>query len=400
MADLFKKRVVQQQKRFAKYIRLIFNDHFVLVVFFLFGGLLYFYSGALATIQPAQSYLLGLVLIFWWGMLQLGKLATLAEPADSYFLLPKEGQMGGYLKQAFKHSLWLPGLLLLAANFVAAPLILVLKNIASWQLLFFVIELWALKSGSLLRTVQSVTLKKAPLKNGWWQGIQFLILALSLWVAPFLGALLSLLTLAFWLYPLLQKETPREFSWELFVALEQKRLKRLYQLVAVFTDVPEIKNAVKRRKVFDPLLKKIKTQQRSTFLYLYARRFLRGGEYGSLFLSVTSFGMVVIVVLQNFYWVLGGGVLFLYLLGFQLIPLAKQFDYMTLTKLYPIAPKVKTANFLFLLKVVLLAATLCFVAVSLFVLSPLHSFYLFVALTLENFLFCYFYAPKRLSTMA
>lgn len=399
MEDLFKKRAGLQQKRFAKYLKLIFNDHFVLVIFFLFGGFLFFYSTSLETIQPTQTYLLGIVALFWWVMLQVGNLATLAQPADSYFLLPKEGQMPLYLKKAFKHSLPLPILVLVASTFLAGPLILVLKSYPTWQLGLFLIELLALKAGRLFLSVQDLLLKKSSLTKWVLQLIEIGVIVLSLFLSPWLGAGLGLLLAICLAQPLYAKTRAREFSWDLFVATEQRRLKRLYQLVAVFTDVPEITNTVKRRRIFDPLLKKIPLVQKNTFTYLYARRFLRGGEYASLFLSVTSFGVVLILVLQQLYWVIGAAVLFFYLLGFQLLPLAKQFDYMTLTKLYPISTAQRQHNFLTILKIILTVASVCFVLASLFVLSPLHSLFLLLILTLENFLFCYFYAPKRLQTM-
>lgn len=50
-AELFQKRIRAYQKRLLRYLRYLLNDHFMIVVFFLFGFVLVQYSAWVQTIR-------------------------------------------------------------------------------------------------------------------------------------------------------------------------------------------------------------------------------------------------------------------------------------------------------------------------------------------------------------
>lgn len=400
MKELYRKRQHLQQRKLMKYLRLVFNDHFTLVLFILFGGGMYFYSNGLKGVTPHQSWLLLFVSFLWLCLLQVGHLASLVQPADEHFLLPKEGAFLTYLKTAFYRSLTLPLLALLLGVGVAAPLLMILQKGATINLVSFVLLLWSLKATQLLFQVGNFypTCSLAPMKK-FFLLYSVLLVVGACYLPTIAVTLLSILVCIFVYRQLFFSPDLGSLAWGQMIAAEKKRMKRIYQFLALFTTVPEINSSVKRRRGLDFLLRKIPQRQQQTYFYLFARRFLRGNDYSSLWLSITSLGVVLILTLQNFYGVIGVGGVFLYLLGLQLLPLSQHFDYMTLTLLYPISLQQKRQNFLQLLGPVLLAMAFIFVFSGLWVLTWLQTGLFLGILGIEIFIFCYLYAPRRLSRL-
>ncbi|EGF48798.1 hypothetical protein AAULR_14254, partial [Lacticaseibacillus rhamnosus MTCC 5462] len=82
---------------------------------------------------------------------------------------------------------------------------------------------------------------------------------------------------------------------------------------------PGLANSVHRRRYLDGL-KLVKPRQATTWLSLYLRGFLRGGEYLGLYLRLLVIGAVIVAVLSPWWLALGFAILFLYMVGFQLLP--------------------------------------------------------------------------------
>ncbi len=93
MIDLWRTRLRQHVQAQQKYLRLVFNDHFVLILLILFGGALYVYSQIVKTLQPSWWLALCLAIIFT-GLLSFGQLATLAEAPDQIFCYQKQRRFG------------------------------------------------------------------------------------------------------------------------------------------------------------------------------------------------------------------------------------------------------------------------------------------------------------------
>ena len=153
-------------------------------------------------------------------------------------------------------------------------------------------------------------------------------------------------------------------DWEKMITKEQHRLYRLYRVINLFTDVPEITAQIKRRKYLDGLLAKISFAPANTYLYLYARRMVRGTEFSGLYVRLVVLGSLLLFFVGERWFALGIGTLFIYLIGFQLLPLYHQFRYLTLAQLYPLAEKQKLAAIQKLLWLLLLTTVLIFTLVS------------------------------------
>lgn len=400
MLDFFLLRRQRHQKKMMKYMRYVLNDHFVLVCLFLVGGLAFYYSNLLKQLPPDFPWSLPIVGIIWWLVLPFGRLATLVEPADMAFLLPKEKEMGGYLSRGLRHSLAWPFSIETFVCGALLPLVVLAKQVSFVHFFFFLVMLWSLKLGNLriqrlacYQTAQTQAQRLMFL----WVIVSGGIIFISLYSFAWLGTILALV--AAFGFVLLTQEKDRLLDWSRMIDRENMRLHRIYQFINLFTDVPEIEAKVRRRKYLDGLLARISFKQENTFLYLFARGALRGAVFGGLFFRLLIVGAVLLVSLTDFRFIVGVSALFIYLIGFQMIPLYNQFDYIGATQLYPVAKKYKKAALQRLMVILLFAAAIIFSLCSLVHLSIFETLILFAALLVEIGLFAWFYLPARIKKM-
>ena len=100
MKEVFQKRRRLFLGQCLKYLRYVLNDHFVLVLFFLLGFLMFQY-GKLLQHFPKNVIWLEIILAFVaLAMLSLGKIATYIEAPDKLFYLPKEEEVVSLIHQA------------------------------------------------------------------------------------------------------------------------------------------------------------------------------------------------------------------------------------------------------------------------------------------------------------
>ncbi|MDR0921405.1 MAG: ABC transporter permease [Lactobacillales bacterium] len=402
MREFYKKRSSKHLTRMMKYMRYVFNDHFVLVCLFLLGGVGFYYSQLVKTLP--ENFFWGKVaaLLVFIGMIQVGKLATLSENADMVFLLPKEKQMLDYLKGAFYHSLLLPFVAcFLIAGFLM-PLIVVSTGNSFTSFFAYVLLLFIFKWIDLELKLQRIYQNNEAFVKKYFTinlVVAFILFALSLWVTPFVVVLGAI----WWMVlgrVLNHRLNQEPLDWEKMVATERARMHRIYQFIALFTDVPEITSSVKRRKWLDGLLKKIQTTSKNTYFYLFSRGFLRGTEYSGLVIRLVVVGGLVLFFLKENWIAAGVALLFTYLIGFQLIPMYTQFDYMVMTRLYPVQSGNKRASVQKLVGMILIVVAIIFGIITLITLSDkIFGLFVVVGLFVEAFLFNRFYLPNRLKKM-
>ncbi len=402
MDDFFKQRVQLHQKHMQRYLRYVFNDHFALIMMFLVGGLGFYYSNWLKTLPLPFHWGKIILLILWYAALHIGQFVSLAKPADQVFLLPKEKQMRQYLSKAFYYSCLFPSAILVLVVGATMPLVVVSTGRSFGTFFFFLITLTALKYSHL--TIKRMSLFQDMQKAAFnayllWAIISVICLSVSLYLHPITGMLLALLQIS--LFTILGwRKLFVPLDWQYMIAVEQQRLHRIYQFINLFTDVPEISSKIKRRAYLDPLFKKITYKQENTYFYLFTRRMLRGSEFSGLYLRLVSMGAFLLYFVSERWFALGLGCLFIYLIGFQLLPLYQQFRYMIMTQLYPIKASQKKVALQKLLGILLTMTVLIFAVITLFSL-PTWSDRLLVSsgYLLMDLFFVYIYLPKRLDKL-
>ena len=166
MSELFQTRLQQHLRRMLRYLRLVFNDHFVIALMFFVGGLGLAYSNWLKTLGPQSTWLVYVLGLILWAGLGLNHVATLLEPADTVFLLPREHDVRDYLVRAWRYSWWLAQLVQVVLVGLTVPLLMIVDQITGWSLLALLVTQLALKDAQL--TLSVTRLYQIPLKLRRW----------------------------------------------------------------------------------------------------------------------------------------------------------------------------------------------------------------------------------------
>jgi len=336
MNSLFEERRKVYYRQNLKYLRYVFNDHFILFLMILLGALAVQYAQFLQAHSLNTAGKVGLVVLITILSQIFGRLASFVEPADKVFLLPQENAVRKHLLSSCLRSLLFPALISLVLVGIVAPLL-------KWSFLYL-----------LLWFVLLVLLKAAGL------GLR------------------------------LRQLMPKGIiSWERLIAYEENRKTNTLRFFALFTNVKGLKTQSRRRKYLDFLLPKTLR----TYEYLFSRAFLRSGDYLSLTLRLIALSVLSLIFIGNPILAVILASVFNYLLLFQLFALQDSFDYQVLTRIYPLRQSSKFSAIKNVLSRIMLFATVVEVIFGLIFLQV--RLYLIVLL-LVNFLLVKFYIKMRL----
>ncbi|ARE26794.1 ABC transporter permease [Lactococcus cremoris] len=336
MNEIFKKRRKLWYQQNIKYLRYVFNDHFVLFLMILLGALVVQYVNFL---QVHHLNLWGkIILVVFVSLLSqvLGRLATFIEAPDKVFLLTKELEVRAYLIKCLIRSLILPAIVSGLLVLIAAPL-----------------------------------LKFNPI---------FLIL----WFLVLVGIKAGLLAYQIWRF-----QNSGLLDWSGLIDLEEARKTGTLRLFSLFTNVKGLKSHSHRRKYLDFLL----TKTKRTYEYLFTRSFLRSGDYLGLTIRLLILSILSMIFVKNGIVAIVMVVVFNYLLIFQLLSLQTTFDYQLLTRIYPLKKAAKTAGLRMIIFRVMMFVTIVELVLSLIFVRP---FFLTLVILLVNFLLTKFYVRFRL----
>lgn len=357
---LWKERFSRTSKEFSRYLRYIFNGHLVIVLVFLLGSAAYYYQEWLKVIPNnfPSAVIMAVAIAL---LLTYSPIFTFMSEADRIFLIPLETSLSGYFKKSIIISYTLQIYLLVMGLAVLMPLYAAMNNGNFKSFFYFLAAVIVVKYVNLLvrwhvQYYQEETVLKTDSLIRFCINLVFLYLlfsnaAIYFTIVPFI------ILLGLYMYYKGQTKG-KGLKWEFLIRQDEKRMTSFYRLANLFTDVPMLKDTVKRRAWLDFLLAKISFQQDNTFTYLLARTFLRSGDYFGLLVRLTIIGAGAIVFLTFGIGQIVMVVLFLYLTGFQLLPLWKHHQYHSLLELYPVSAKDRERSFLSLLRTVLWIQTI------------------------------------------
>ena len=356
MDGLYKKRQSDYFKQIFKYLRYVLNDFFVLAVLFAFGGLGLAYSDYVKSLsQPSNLwYSKPLFVLIAIVLLQIGKPKTLLKKADAVFLLAKESEMGRYLKRSFFSSYLSGAAVVLVGGLVLVPFMLFACNVSKVNVILIIVLMLASKTFVLLAEFAEFYDEKfsSLLFELIFRAV-LPILALSL--SLFLNAVLSLCLMFIAIFLLMRKIKQilyqKMFRWNFAIERENARMMGLYRFFNLFCDVPYVVAKAKRRRFLDVFLPKPNPE--NPYRYLYVRGLARSGEYSGLLIRLLVLGSVILSFLDTYLSLLIAAV-FLYMLGFQLIPLATNYDEIIFMRIYPQGFEKKISDFRVVLRTVML----------------------------------------------
>lgn len=395
---LWKDRAGRRVKDLGSYLRYIFNSHLVLVLLFLMGAGAYYYQNWIKTIPsgfPAEIIMATLIGI----LLTYSPIYNFLLEADQIFLLPLETKLKGYFLRSGVVSLVFQGYVLLVVLAVLMPMYAHISSDGFHSFLPFfivilVIKAWNLAISWRIHYYVQASVILSDMIVRYFTNLAFTFLLFK--HASFLILLLIVLVMAFYYQAFYVRTRKMGLKWDLLIDQEEKRMASFYRLANLFTDVPKLKDKVKRRKWLDLFISKIAFSQEKTYLFLFSRAFLRSSDYLGLFLRLTVIGTIALYYLSFGLGQILLAILFLYLTGFQLLPLWNHHQNKLWVDLYPAAPKFKTAAFHFLLMVILIIQTALF-ALFIFIKGEMTiAFLVFVAGIGFSYLFVFFYSKTRL----
>lgn len=359
MNKLFAQRRQRHFMLLLKYWRLVFNDHFVIALFFLFGALAYGYSQWLPQLGPNLWWSRWLLVAWFTVLAQLGRLATLLERPDPVFLLPQVKNMQTYMRQAGNYSLILALLMTATGTFVALPFAMTTERLTGINIALIFLTFLTVKA-SWLRLAQAKVSQEGRQHLRLLRALQWvlpLLVALVCWlISPLVGLILAVIIEA---TVLTRRLT---LDWRLAVSAEADRMYSVYRFFNLFTDVPTVQGNVKRRTWANGLIRRL-TIEGHPWSYLYARGFIRNTDVSGIVIRLTLLAMVVVFLVPVVWLNSVLAALFIYLIATQLMPLFDQYDGNVFTHLYPVSFAQRQADFQSLLsKVTVLVAALIVLA--------------------------------------
>lgn len=361
MTALFKTRLQRHLREMAKYLRLVFNDFFVFALLFLLGGLGYGYSNMLKTLKSGDWWAPVVALLVLVIVAQIGRFATLIEDADRVFLLPRERAMHAYLVAARRYSQGLAQATQVVAVFLLAPFMSVTMGWTVLSLVELGLAQIILKDALLRLDLASVYQVTGQTRMNRWEFkwlLSLIILAAGLWTLPLVAVVLALvldLAVALWTAQHWQKQ---QIRWREQIKLEDNRMLGIYRFFNMFTEVPMLAGTIKRRRYLDWLFKGIKPQHDRLYLYLFSRGMVRGSEFSGLVVRLTVIGMLLLYFVRGEWLPVVLAALFIYLIGFQLLPFFQQYDDVVFTHVYPVLPAQRLKSFVTLITLILSVAAL------------------------------------------
>ena len=323
-ATIFEARVRKYQKKSMKYIRYMLNDHFLIVLFFLFGFIMVQYSSWIQTIRVLEWPLLGLLAVLLASIPFFGRIATLLEPADAIFLSVVGQDFKAYLQKAIRRSWAFPLLVMLVSTGITFPIVaqafgtnmsmfvkLYLLQVLFKDLLFRCTKYayrgvlhftWMEKIGVYLIAVANFFGMLLWISEGWSFVLLVIPALLSIFIEQYYG------------------KAAFVYRFDSMIELELTRQQRIYRLYALFVDVPMVhKPQAQRRSYLDAVLKVLVGKNPSGHRYLVSRTVVRTSQYMSLLLQLATVSFVVALFSQEYYWNFIVNALLVMLLGFQLV---------------------------------------------------------------------------------
>lgn len=344
---LWRERFGNRTKELGKYLRYIFNGHIVIVMVFLLGTAAYYYQEWVSTLS--QDFPVAIIMAVLIALIvTYSPIYTFLMEPDRIFLIPLEERLKPYFQRSIFVSFFVQLYLLIIGLAVFMPMYAHVND-GNYRSFFpFLLLLCVVKMANLFIRwrVQFFVEKNVHMIDSLVRYFMNLVLLYFLFSNAVLWFIIPVIALYFILYAYYYTQTKlKGLKWEVLIDLEEKRMMSFYRLANMFTDVPKLRDSVKRRKWLDWIPGMLPFKHESIYMHLYVNTFLRGGDYLGLFIRLTVIGMLAL-----YFIAFGNGqilfvLLFLFLTGFQLFPLWNHHQNKIWLQLYPVKEGIRENTF-------------------------------------------------------
>ncbi|HDR7287257.1 ABC transporter permease EcsB [Bacillus cereus group sp. BfR-BA-00331] len=348
---------LQEVRTYSKYV---FNDHLKFIFVFIIGAGAYYYQQWLQTLTPSFPTALVMAVLLGF-VLTAGSIQTLLKEADLVYLLPVEEKLKPYFTKAFLFTFMIQLYIIAIVAAALAPLYFQQMKQTGAGYIWIVLAFVIVKAWNLFVAWEKSFLTDQNIQRADWF-IRFILNALFVYFlvertsVMFIAGIILLMVL--YLAILHQMVKGKPLNWEYLISEEGKKMMLLYRIANMFVDVPALKERVARRKWLDFILSMI--GEKRTYLYLYTRTFLRSGNYFGLYVRLLALGGVILYFIPFLYGRFIVSLIFLYLIGYQLLTLWKHHRMKIWLDLYPVGGEEKKKDFLTLLNAILIIGSVVF----------------------------------------
>ncbi|EJS03259.1 ABC transporter permease EcsB [Bacillus cereus] len=396
---LWKERFRHFLKEVRTYSKYVFNDHLKFIFVFIIGAGAYYYQQWLQTLTT--SFPTALVMAVLIGLvLTAGSIQTLLKEADLVYLLPVEEKLKPYFTKAFLFTFMIQLYIIAIVAAALAPLYFQQMKQTGAGYIWIVLAFVIVKAWNLFVAWEKSFLTDQNIQRADWF-IRFILNGLFVYFLVertsvlFIGGIVLLMVLYLAIMHQMVKGKP--LNWEYLISEEGKKMMLLYRIANMFVDVPALKERVARRKWLDFILSMI--GEKRTYLYLYTRTFLRSGNYFGLYVRLLALGGVILYFIPFLYGRFIVSLIFLYLIGYQLLTLWKHHRMKIWLDLYPVGGE-KKKDFLTLLNAILITGSVIFTII--FALATkdfMMTGILLIVSILFSIGFVYQYGAKRIERL-
>ncbi|MGQ3541034.1 ABC transporter permease EcsB [Staphylococcus cohnii] len=397
---LWKERFRHFLKEIRTYSKYVFNDHLKFIFVFIIGAGAYYYQQWLQTLTT--SFPTALVMAVLIGLvLTAGSIQTLLKEADLVYLLPVEEKLKPYFTKAFLFTFIIQLYIIAIVAAALAPLYFQQMKQTGAGYIWIVLAFVIVKAWNLFVAWEKSFLTDQNIQRADWF-IRFILNGLFVYFLVertsvlFIGGIVLLMVLYLAIMHQMVKGKP--LNWEYLISEEGKKMMLLYRIANMFVDVPALKERVARRKWLDFILSMI--GEKRTYLYLYTRTFLRSGNYFGLYVRLLALGGVILYFIPFLYGRFIVSLIFLYLIGYQLLTLWKHHRMKIWLDLYPVGGEEKKKDFLTLLNAILITGSVIFTII--FALATkdfMMTGILLIVSILFSIGFVYQYGSKRIERL-
>ncbi|MBJ6719892.1 ABC transporter permease EcsB [Bacillus sp. PR5] len=367
---------------------------------FIIGAGAYYYQQWLQTLTT--SFPTALVMAVLIGLvLTAGSIQTLLKEADLVYLLPVEEKLKPYFTKAFLFTFMIQLYIIAIVAAALAPLYFQQMKQTGAGYIWIVLAFVIVKAWNLFVAWEKSFLTDQNIQRADWF-IRFILNGLFVYFLVertsvlFIGGIVLLMVLYLAIMHQMVKGKP--LNWEYLISEEGKKMMLLYRIANMFVDVPALKERVSRRKWLDFILSII--GEKRTYLYLYTRTFLRSGNYFGLYVRLLALGGVILYFIPFLYGRFIVSLIFLYLIGYQLLTLWKHHRMKIWLDLYPVGGEEKKKDFLTLLNAILITGSVIFTII--FALATkdfMMTGILLIVSILFSIGFVYQYGAKRIERL-
>lgn len=399
--EFWTKRFSEHMKETSRYLKYIFNGHIAVAMLFFISALAYYYQQWLQDLPDGFPTAWVIALAFGF-MASYSPVRTLLQEPDLVFLLPAEYQLDDYFRRCLYYSFIVQLYVVFLISAALGPLYFASYPELGTQYylmmigVVLVIKVWNMMSNWwMLKERNPQSRQMDQLVKMFINVTIFFFLAQGEWVYASIATIL-LAGVVLYTYTLSRKKAG--LVWDLLVEKDQQRMRTFYRIANMFTDVPHLKNTVKKRHTLVRLLTQAITyKQDNAFSYLYRITFIRSSDYLGMYARLVIIGGLAIWFVPNVWVKVAFAILFLYLSAFQMMTLWNHHRTIAWLDLYPVNKKWKEQAMLRWLQKIMLFQTFLFGLLFLFQWNLMGLVLVWVGGSAFSYIFVNSYVKQKLT---